>query len=303
MANTLSTEQIGNFFITTPNLKLITSSHGCIAPRSVVPVENDVLFLTRQGINTLGYESGFAFDTLRSNEISVKIRPFFKNLTTVQKQNAVAIYKDFKYIIAFPGLDKTMVFDRERLAWVGPWTRDASIFEIFYDSNNDEHLLYGNDDSVNVDEYSENYVDDKGSAINTILRTRQEDFGDWSLFKTIRNIFTQFKNITGSVNVDIRLEQRNGSIVSAKSTTITPNTGNSGWGADIWGTQLWGSSNTAGGGADAQQVIRWFNLNKAARTMQMTFTTTGATDNFELLGVRGDAKPIGSGFRPSSWRS
>ena len=300
---TLSSEQIGNFFITTPNLKLITQSHGCIAPRSVVPVENDVFFLTRQGVNTLGYESGFAFDTLRSNELSVKIRPFFKNLTITQKQNAVAVYFDKKYIIAFPGLDKTMVFDRERLAWVGPWTLDASVYEVFYDSDNNEHLLYGHDDLVNVDEYSENFTDDKGSAISTILRTRQEDFGDWSLFKTIRNIFTQFKNITGSVSVDIRLEQRNGSVVSAKSATITPSTGNSGWGADVWGTQLWGSSNSAGGGADAQQVIRWFNLNKAARTMQMTFTTTSLGDNFELLGVRGDAKPIGSGFRPSSWRA
>lgn len=300
---TLTSEQIGNFFITTPVLKLITQSHGCIASRSVVAVENDVFFLTRNGINTLGYESGFAFDTLRSNELSVKIRPFFKNLTIAQKQNAVAIYYDKKYIIAFPGLDKSMVFDRERLAWIGPWTLDANVYEVFYDSDNNEHLLYGNDNSVNVDEYSENFTDDKGTAISTILRTRQEDFGDWSLFKTIRNIFTQFKNVTGSVNVDIRLEQRNGSIVTAKSATITPSTGNSGWGADVWGTQLWGSSNSAGGGADAQQVIRWFNLNKAARTMQLTFSTTGVIDNFELLGVRGDAKPIGSGFRPSSWRA
>jgi len=299
---TLDIEQIGNFFITQPTAKLITASHGCIAPRSVVPVENDVFFLSRTGIKTLGYEQGFSIDVLRTNEVSVKVRNFFKNITVDQQMTACAVYHDFKYIITFPGLSKTMVFDRERLAWLGPWTNDARLFEVFYDTSSNEHLLYGNDTSTNVDEYSENFTDDKGSAISTILRTRQEDFGDWSSFKTVKDIFTQFQDITGQVNVDIRLEQRNGSVVSAKNTTITPNTGNSGWGADIWGTALWGDSATAGGGIDAQQIIRWFPLNKAARSMQMTIRTTGVDDNYELLGIRGNAKKIGSGFRPSSWR-
>lgn len=299
---TLTFEQIGNFFVTSPILQLITASHGCISPRSVVPVENDIYFLSRKGVNTLGYEQGFSFDVLRSNELSVKIRPFFQGLTTNQKEKAVAVYRDSKYLITFPGLNKTMVFDRERLAWLGPWTIDATVFEIFYDSNNDEHFIYGNDGSANVDEYSENFTNDNGSIISTLLRTKQEDFGDWSLFKNIKNVFTQFRNITGSLSVDIRLEQRSGSVLSAKNFTVIPSTGNSGWGADLWGSAMWGNSNSAGGGVDAQQTIRWANLNKSARTLQLTFKTTGMNDNYELLGIRGEAKPIGSGFRPSSWR-
>lgn len=299
---TLSSEQIGNFFVTIPTAQLITSSHGCIAPRSIIAVENDVFFLSRKGVNTLGYEAGFAFDVLRSNELSVKVRTFFDGLTVSEKQNAAAAYFDGKYILSFPGVNKTMVFDRERLAWVGPWSFDANVLEVFYDSDNNQLFLAGDDDGVSVDSISPSYTDDKGTAIQTILSTRQEDFGDWSLFKNIKNIFTQFRNITGSVNVDIRLEQRNGSIITAKNFTITPNTGNSGWGADMWGTALWGSSLVAGGGVDTQQVIRWANLNKAARAMKITIKTTAADANYELLGIRGDAKPIGSGYRPSAWR-
>lgn len=299
---TLGLTQIGNFFVTEPSLQLITASHGCIAPRSVVAVENDIYFLSRKGVYALGYEQGFAFDLLRSNELSLKVRTFFDSLTVFQKMNAVATYHRGKFIIAFPGLDKAMVFDRERGAWTGPWTRDASVFETFYDENDEEHLLYGNDSNADVEEYSENLTSDRGTAIQTILRTRQEDFKDWSLFKNIKNLFVQFRNITGTLSADIRLEQRSGSVVSAKSFNVSPKTGNSGWGADMWGTGLWGSSNTAGGGIDAQQTIRWANLNKAARTVQITLKTTGVNDNYELLGIRGEAKPIGSGFRPSTWR-
>ena len=299
---TLSFEQVGNFFVTTPTLQLITSSNGCIAPRSIVPVENDIFFLSRRGVNSLGYEANFAQDLLRSNEISIKVRPFLDSLTIAQKENAVAIYHRFKYIIAFPGLSESMVFDRERSAWVGPWTRDGNVFETYYDTDNNEHLLYGASSTADVEEYSETFTSDRGVTIQTILRTRQEDFGDWSIFKNIKDIFTQFRNITGTLSVDVRLETRSGSVISAKNFTVTPNTGNSGWGADMWATALWGTSNTAGGGLDAQQTIRWASLRKAARVMQITITTTGMNDNYELLGIRGDAQPIGSGSRLGRWR-
>lgn len=299
---TLTQEQIGNFFVTTPNLKLITSSYGCIAPKSVISVENDLFFLSRTGINSLGYQQGFSFDILRSNEISLKVRPFFDNLTISQKMGAVGMYFKKKYLIAFPGLNKCLVYDSERGAWMGPWTFDAQIFEVYTDSNSNEHLLLGHDDTANVDEIADTYTTDNGSIINTTLITRQEDFGDWSLFKNIRNIFVQFRNISGSVSVDIRLEQRNGSIITAKTFSITPSGGNSGWGADLFGAALWGSSLPGGGGVDTQQTIRWRELNKLARTIQITVTTANAVDNYELLGFRGDGKPVGSGVRPSSWK-
>lgn len=300
---TLGSEQIGNFFVTQPTLQLITSSYGCIAPRSVVAVENDLYFLSRTGVNTLGYESGFAFDLLRSNEISIKVRTFFEGLTISQKMNAVATYFNKKYVIAFPGLNQSMVFDTERAAWTGPWTVDAQVFEIYLDSDSNQHLLLGHDDSVFVDEMADTISTDNGSAIATTLKTRQEDFGDWSLFKDIGDIFVQFRNVTGNTNVNIRLEQRNGLAITAKSFNVQPNSGDSGWGADLWGSALWGSSLVAGGNTDnSAQIIKWRELHKTARTIQMTVSTTNTGDNFELLGIRGNARPIGSGIRPSTWR-
>ena len=300
---TLGSEQVGNFFVTTPSLQLITGSYGCIAARSVVAVENDLYFLSRTGVNTLGYQSGFAFDLLRSNEISIKVRTFFEDLTISQKMNAVASYFNKKYVIAFPGLNQSMVFDTERGAWTGPWTIDAQVFEVYQDSSSNQHLLLGHDDSVNVDEMSDIYSTDNGTAIATTLKTRQEDFGDWSLFKDMGDVFVQFRNITGNTNVDIRLEQRDGLTVTAKSFNVQPNSGDSGWGADLWGTALWGSSNVAGGNTDSSQIIKWRELNKTARTIQMTVKTNNAGDNYELLGIRGNARPIGSGIRPSSWKA
>lgn len=300
---TLSQTQIGNFYVTEPAAQLITASYGCIAPLSVVAVENDVYFLSRDGVNTLGYQSGFAFDAIRSSAISTKVKPFFDSLTIEQKETAVAIYFKKKYIITFPGLNKSMVFDTERGAWMGPWTSDGRVFEVYTDSDNNEHLLFGDDTSVNTYEYSDSYTSDNGVAIQTILKTRREDFGDWSSFKNIKHLFFEFDNVNGSAGVDIRIEKRDGSETTGDSFNIMPTLGDSGWGADLWGDAPWADSGVAGGGIDSQQIIRWRQLQKIARTLQMTIRTTGVNDTYQLLGIRGQAQSVGPGFRPSSWKS
>lgn len=300
---TLGTTQIGNFFVTEPSAQLITASYGCIAPNSVVAVENDIYFLSREGVNTLGYQANYAIDALRTNALSTKVRPFFDSLTTMQKQSAVARYFKKKYIITFPGLNKTMIYDTERGAWMGPWTTDGRVFEVYTDTNNNEHLLFGDDNSTNVYEYSESYTTDSGSSIQTILKTRREDFGDWSSFKNLKHLFFQFRNVSGSANIDIRIEKRTGSERSADSFSITPQLGSSGWGADLWGSAIWGGTNAAGGGADSQQLIRWRQLREVGRTIQMTIKTDGANDTYELLGIRGSAQRVSEAFRPTSWKT
>ena len=296
---TLSNLSIGNFVVTIPTAQKITSSHGCIAPRSIVAVENDIFFLSRKGVYALGYEPNI-FNVLRTSEISAKIRPFFDNLSIAQKKAAAAFYHKFKYGITFPGKDKTLVYDRERLSWMGPWEKDARVFETYYDSSGDEHLIYGEDDAPNVTEYDENFGDDKGTAIKTILRTRKEDFKSWEQFKNIKEIFTLFRNVQGTINVDIRLQQRDGSITTAKSFTISTTASNAGWGSGLWANFQWGDSEEEGGASDINEVYRWMVMNKAARNIQFIIKTTNRNDNYELLSIKTKAKPLGFGFILSS---
>jgi len=172
----LTGQQIGNFFVTLPEAELITASQGAIAPRSIVPVDNDVFYLDRRGVYSLGYQNGFSFDVLRTNEISVKIRPYFENLTVSQLESAVARFSNGKYMIAFPGKGEMMVFDRERLAWTGPWTIDATVFEEFHDADNEQHVLLAQDGSVMVDEIADGIVDDKG-RLTPAQRQRLTELG------------------------------------------------------------------------------------------------------------------------------
>lgn len=295
--------EFGGFFLLEPVAKLITGSIGAAGQRSISNVENDIFFLSSsgRGVFVLGNEPGILGDILRTNEVSVKIRPFFESLTASEESGAAAVYFDNKYRISVPGKTQTMVFDRERSAWSGPWSFDGRISNVFYDTEDAPHLLIGENDSTDIDEISDSFSGHKGVAMNTILRTKREDFGDWSRFDNIKSIFTRWRNLSGEIDVSIRLEGRKGNTLTSKSFSVTTGAGNSGWGADVWANTQWGDTEVAGEAVDLAEVIKDANIQKTARNIQLIIRTDALNDNYELMAVRGEANRLGN-FRPISWR-
>jgi hypothetical protein len=214
---------------------------------------------------------------------------------------ATATYYDSKYIISFPGKDRSVVYDRERLSWVGPWTFDTKVFHIYYDGSNDEYLLFGGDSDPYVYHMSEDYTTDNGTAITTTLKTRSEDFDDWSIFKVIKTILMNMRNVTGSFSIDIRTQGRDGQTTTAESFDVQVYSGNAGWGADMWGSALWGDTEEVGGAADINDLVRWMEINKTGRRFQIIIRTSNRGDNYELLGIKVNANPIGTGLKGADW--
>ena len=106
---------------------------------------------------------------------------------------------------------------------MGPWVTSFGIqqWARFIDSSGIERWICIDSDDSQVTEFSKNYIDDKGTAFTTIFKTKKEDFGDWTVFKTINEIFTLFKSVVGSIQVNIFLEERSGATITAKSFSIS----------------------------------------------------------------------------------
>jgi len=300
----LSQLTVGNFVVTQPSATIITAALGCIAPKTIQAVEKDIFYLTRKGVYAIGYEPNILADVLRTNEISAVIRPYFENLTADQLRDAIAVYAGFKYIVIIPGLNQAVVYDRERFAWLGPWTFDANTALVYFDDNSRERYLLGSDDSPYVYELSNEYDSDNGSAINMTLRTKKEDFGDWSVYKTLKDVYSVWTNVEGEVTVELRVENREGQTQTIRSFTINSaqTQGSSGWGWDTFGTALWGDSsgNTTIAGFD--ELVKWLSVNKIARRVQIIIKTNKKGSNFELLGIQLQVRPIGRGLKGKGWR-
>ena len=155
-----------------------------------------------------------------------------------------------------------------------------------------------------ITEFSKNYSDDKGTAIRTIFKTKKEDFDDWTIFKTINEVYFNFRAVSGSVEVNVYIEERSGNVVAAKSFTLssTGSSGSSGFGTDQFGLVKFGLSlNTPS--QTVSELQRKTFIYKSSRTFQVEVRTTGLTDNFELLGIKTIAIPQARGNSPSAWNT
>src|SRR3990167_316976 len=300
---TLNQVQFGQYLILNPQYKLLTASQGCSSHRSIVPVENDLMFSNRKGIYILRYEPQL-LTVLNANEISAKIRPFFEGLSNADLTNSAGVYIDKKYILSFPNSKKTIEFDRERLSFMGPWKTPFGIqqWHRYVDTDGIERWVAADADDNYISEFSKGYIDDKGTTINTTLKTKKEDMGDWTIFKTINEIFMNLRYISGTININIYIEDRDGNLINAKTISITgtTTTGTSGIGTDQVGTAQLGLTNNIPTSALLEVMKKTF-IYKTARLFQIEIRTNNRPDNYELLGFKTIAVPQGRGNAPSAW--
>lgn len=296
---TLGTIPLGNYTILDPQVTLLTSSAGASSGDTVVPVENDTYSFGRKGLYSTGQEPQF-LSQIRTNEISSRVRPFVQGLSNTDLSEANAAYVDYKYILSFPTLKTTLVFDRQRAAFAGLWSTPFGITKWlrYFDPAGVELYLAGGDDGY-VRDMSSSYLTDSNAAISKVLRTRKEDMGTWNMMKMLKYFYILFKNVKGAVTFNLRIEERSGNTVTTKTATITSSLGGSGWGTDQWGTAKWGtSSGTVTLSGD--ELARYSLIFKQFRVLQVEVTASAANSNFELLSIRATAVSLGPASLPST---
>lgn len=293
---------IGNYRVVDCVTQLLTASNGCSSGDTIVPVENDTFYFGKRGIFTVGQEPTF-LNQIRTNELSARIRPYIESLSPVDFTEACGGYLNNKYFLAFPTRKETIIYDRERMCFMGPWKTPFGITKWFeyQDSDGVMHYLAGTDTGANY-EFGSSYVSDNGTAIAKLGRTKKFDFGAWSIMKIIKMFYVLFRSVRGQVNVNIMIETRSGATTVTKSFTLTSAEGTSGWGSELWGDVLYGDTD----GTivlTGEELARFGQLYKQCRVVQVEFSADTANSQFEFLGLRMTGQGLGDTSLPSSQRA
>lgn len=296
----LKSLSVGNYLLLDPQSQILAPT-GCSSADTVIAVDNNTFYFGRNGLFTIGSEASY-LNQIRTREISARIRPYIRGLAKTDFENATAGYIDYKYLLSFPAKKETIVYDFERACFMGPWKTPWGItkWKKYIDTDGNEQWLAGTDTGI-VKKFSASLLSDSGTAIQKLLKTKKEDFKDWSVMKVIKTLYVLFRSVTGSVTINISLEERNGTVITTKSFDITGSAGVAGWGADMWGNAQWGDTVDSVSIA-SEDIIRWTQLYKTARVMQIEVISTGATSNWEFLGVKASAQPMSEGSLSSSSR-
>jgi hypothetical protein len=189
-----------------PAIDLITGSTGCVSHKSIDNVENDVYFLSREGIRVFGNEADY-FGALRTSVISGRIQTVTDSINSAYFTKANAIYYDNKYFLSIPTVSssivKTIVYDRRFKAWAVWDNFDANAYLQYVDSSNNNYLYFLDDNGTQVHKLTPGTYNDNGAAINSYLVSKAFDMGNPDITKFFLDIGLVFRRLAGIVTVTV----------------------------------------------------------------------------------------------------
>lgn len=269
-----------------PTITPITYATGCVSHRSIISVENDLYFLSREGIRVLGNEPQF-FTAIRTNVLSIRIQPTIDSINKLYYSRCNAVYFDNKYILSVPyssstTISKTIVYDKRFQAFT-LWTNwDAQAMVKYIDANNAEQLYFLDDDGTQCFQRAVGTYSDNGEAIEAYVVSKAQDVGQPDLMKYWVDLRLMFRNISGTVTLTV---YQDGS--SQVGTGSLGSASTRGMGINIMGSYGLGTdgeeaTTTSISFIDDPEAII---LGLDSRTIKFKIYNNTINENFVLLGM------------------
>ena len=299
----LQSEEIDNVSFIVPIPTKIIGQAGSNAPRSIVIVENDAVMTNKNGEQVLGNEPGI-LNTIRTAELSAKLRPYFRSLDGASISNVAAYYFDAKVLISVPTAsganNRTVVFDRERTAWYKDWTVGFSQFGEFTDTSGTTFFLGSN--GADLKHLSASYEGDDGVAFSCkYVSPRIPVNSDWTKFAKIKKAYVRLRNTTGSIQFSFTGTTKREQTNTLATGTITPGSSDTGIGWDPIGSVQVGDSAGAPTTFAQESLIKYLRINKLIRDMQWTIQWSSLSSRTAITGIMAKGFIVGTG-EPSDWK-
>ena len=269
-----------------PTVTPITYATGCVAHRSIKAVENDLYFLSREGLRVLGNEPQY-FTAIRTNVLSIRIQPTMDSISKAYYERCNAEYFDNKYIMGFPtgttsGISRSLAYDRRFAAFV-VWTLNPQALLRFTSSaDNSEALYFINQTGTRLYMVQPGTYNDNGTAIEAYVVGKAQDGGQPDLMKFWVDLRLIFRRLNGVLTLTIYDDTS-----AAQGTTSIGSGSDRGAGLNVMGTFQLGtdgesSAVTTGSISDSPVSV---SLNLNSRNLKYKIYNNNLNENFVLLGT------------------
>lgn len=281
----------------------IIGQTGAIAPRGILLVENDMWYQNKNAVMVAGNEPNF-YNLIRSNELSSRIRPYWRSLDASSISQICGFYFDAKVFLSIPTAagapNRTVVYDREKLQWYKDWSVGVSQFGQFTTSDSTTHVLGCT--GTKIIEFSSAYADDDGVAFTWKYLSPQIPIArDWTQFGKIKRAYCRLRNTTGSINYTFLGTRRNKAYSTLATGTITQGNSDTGLGWDLMGNFLIGTTSGKPTTFTQESLIKFLKINKLLRDIQFQLQGTASTDRAVITGLMAKGFLIAAGD-PTQWK-
>ena len=269
----------------TPSISLITRAAGCVAHKSIVNVENDLYFLSREGVRVLGNQANY-FNSIRTSILSRQIQPIIDTIDEPNFEKANATYFNKQYILTVATTtgnpDKTLTYHTEYNGW-SVWDNINSDTLLRYiNSSSEQKLLFLAHDGTRVYQFTPITYTDNGSPISSYLLSKVFDFRNPDITKYFVDLGLMFRTISGQISLEIYTE---GNVLFGGEVGLAGNPVTDGMGITMLGETMLGLGGGTTGTAEAfADTIRRVVIKTRSTTIRFKISNDRNNENFVLLG-------------------
>jgi hypothetical protein len=296
---------VGDTAFPVPSAVKVVGSFGTDSINGVVATNNDILFPNRRGVYSLGPEKNY-YGILRTNELSVKVRPYWTSLIGSKIGDIASYFYDAKVFISVPtnttGNNRTIVYDTERMNWSVDWSIGGKQFLEYTDTTGNNHFLMVPNTGNQLVELSENISGDLGVAFNTDYTSGRMPLNKlWKDFLKVNKVFIKLGNPRGAINFEVSGTEKSNPFSSVKTATIINASSNTGMGFDVMGRVVMGRTLGVPTTYSDSSDPHYLKIRKKLRDIQLRVTTTGYDTDYVLQGfiIQGNSVKV---TPPSNWK-
>lgn len=284
-----------------PSVSSVSNNYGAVSHRSIDNVENDVFFLSRNGVYVLGNEPNYV-GSIRTNELTARIHPEIETINPTNYANATALFNQYVYYLGIPAggvtsNNVTLTYDRRFLAW-SKWTHvQPECFTIYTDSTNTDTVYFTSATSANVYKFTTNY-DANGVAISAQWTSKAYDSGDFNSYKRWVDVTILLRQLVGTLTITIITDNGTISKTTSISSSQSGGLGSHSLGGGDWlgGTVSAGSTGVSTSSTNIPYRLR---LGIKSRSIKIKVSNGRVNETFTVLGLSFRKRD----YSPFSWPS
>lgn len=268
-----------------PTVTPITYATGCVSYKSIKNVENDVYFMSREGMRVLGNEPQF-FTAIRTQVLSIRIQNTIDGINKAAYERCNGEYFENKYILAFPtgtstSITRAFAYDRRFQAFVLWSNFNAQDMVRFINTSNEEELYFLDDAGTRVYKRVNGTYSDNGAAIEAYFVSKAQDAANPDIIKFWVDIRPVFRRLSGIVELTVYSDNN-----TAVGTATIGSGGVRGMGMNPMGSFMLGSDGEEGAAQSTTLVDNPFSigLNFDSRVVKHKIYNNRVNENFVYLG-------------------
>lgn len=305
----LDTLTINNVTGTVPVAQKIVGTIGTESPRAVVTAMDSLIFANKRAVYNLGNKQQI-FNVLATDEMSVNIRPSYRDLDLAKLSNMCAYWYDGKIFFSATEKGSTensmiFIYDIERRNWNWKWSIGVRQFLEYTDSTKTSHFIAISPNSNRLIRFNPNVLSDLGQPFRTSYTSGLIAISDNAkIFAKLKDIIVELGRLKGVVTFEgLGLLKKQGfSSLGGRTITDIDTVSNVNFVDALFGDVFLSQNTNVATTFSQASIKKLLKMKKLVNAIQFKVYSNTADTDYTILSIQADGNLIPT-RTPARWKN